>query len=252
MTDPVPGSTPAAGFTSRRPTRGDNIRLLFAPPRDTDVLISDEIIYYKAPKHVMSLAEPFLETLAVLVIVSVILVRPQYQGLNLGLLFVVLSALVIWRFAKLRTWGWTALTSALVVLYVMLTSQMEPLILVPAVGLLFIGRLGIHILRWYRYEVRYLTNRRIIEATGFLGLRVASMPVTRVTDLVLSRTTAGEIFGFGNLRIESAGQDQSLASIPFLVEPWTFHRLAVRLATKPAEIDLKNFIDVRPVRRIGR
>lgn len=252
MTDPVPGATPAAGYTSRRPTRGDNIRLLFAPPRDADVLISDEIIYYKAPKHVMSLAEPFMETLAVLVIVSVILVRPQYEGLNLGLLFVVLSVLVIWRFAKLRTWGWTALTSALVVLYVMLTSQMEPLILVPAVGLLFIGRLGIHILRWYKYEVRYLTNRRIIEATGFLGLRVASMPVTRVTDLVLSRTTAGEIFGFGNLRIESAGQDQSLASIPFLVEPWTFHRLAVRLATKPAEIDLKNFIDVRPVRRIGR
>ena len=237
---------------SRRPTRGDNIRLLFAPPRDADVLISDEIIYYKAPKHVMSLAEPFLETLAVLVIVSVILVRPQYEGLNLGLLFVILSLLVVWRFAKLRTWGWTALTSALLVLYVMATSQMEPLVLVPAVGLLFIGRLGVHILRWYRYEVRYLTNRRIIEATGFLGLRVASMPVTRVTDLVLSRTTAGEIFGFGNLRIESAGQDQSLASIPFLVEPWTFHRLAVRLATKPAEIDLKNFIDVRPVRRIGR
>lgn len=252
MTDPVPGSSPAAGYVSRRPTRGDNIRLLFAPPRDADVLISDEIIYYKAPKHVMSLAEPFLETLAVLVIVSVILVRPQYEGLNLGLLFVVLSLLVVWRFAKLRTWGWTAMTSALLVLYVMATSQMEPLVLVPAVGLLFIGRLGLHILRWYRYEVRYLTNRRIIEATGFLGLRVASMPVTRVTDLVLSRTTAGEIFGFGNLRIESAGQDQSLASIPFLVEPWTFHRLAVRLATKPAEIDLKNFIDVRPVRRIGR
>ncbi len=252
MTDPVPGSSPAAGYMSRRPTRGDNIRLLFAPPRDADVLISDEIIYYKAPKHVMSLAEPFLETLAVLVIVSVILVRPQYEGLNLGLLFVILSLLVVWRFAKLRTWGWTALTSALLVLYVMATSQMEPLVLVPAVGLLFIGRLGVHILRWYRYEVRYLTNRRIIEATGFLGLRVASMPVTRVTDLVLSRTTAGEIFGFGNLRIESAGQDQSLASIPFLVEPWTFHRLAVRLATKPAEIDLKNFIDVRPVRRIGR
>ena len=252
MTDTVPGSAPAAGYVSRRPTRGDNIRLLFAPPRDSDVLISDEIIYYKAPKHVMSLAEPFIETLAVLVIVSVVLVRPEYQGLNLGLLFVVLSTLVVWRFVKLRTWGWTALASSLVVLYVMATSQIEPLVLVPAVGLVFIARLGTHILRWYRYEVRYLTNRRIIEATGFLGLRVASMPVTRVTDLVLNRTTAGEIFGFGDLRIESAGQEQSLANIPFLVEPWTFHRLAVRLATKPAEIDPLSFIDVRPVPRLGR
>lgn len=252
MTDPVPGSSPAAGYVSKRPTRADHFRLLFAPPRDSDVLISDEIVYYKAPKHLMSLAEPFIETLAVLVVVSVILVRPEYQGLNLGLLFVILSVLVVWRWVKLRTWGWTALASALVVLYVLATSQIDPLVLVPSVGLVFIGRLGVHILRWYRYEVRYLTNRRIIEATGLLGLRVASMPVTRVTDLVLTRTTAGEIFGFGDLRIESAGQEQSLASVPFLVEPWTFHRLAVRLATRPAEIDLKNFIDVRPVRRIGR
>ena len=252
MTDPVPGQTPVAGYASQRPSRGDHFRLLFAPPRDDDVLISDEVVYYRAPKHVMSLAEPFVETLAVLVVVSVILARPDYEGLNLGLLFVVLSALVVWRWVRMRTWGWVSLASSLVVLYVLVTSQLDPLVLVPAVGLVFIGRLGVYILRWYRYEIRYLTNRRIIEATGLLGLRVASMPVTRVTDLVLSRTTAGELFGFGDLRIESAGQDQSLASIPFLVEPWTFHRLAVRLATKPVDTDLKNFIDVRPVRRIGR
>lgn len=252
MTDPVPGTTPAAGPFAGRPTRADHIRLLIAPPRDADVLIADELVYYRAPKHVMSLAEPFIETLAVLVVVSVVLARPDYEGLNLGVLFFVLSLLVVWRWIKMRDWGWSALVSALLVLYVLATSQIDPLILVPSVGLWFIGRLGMKILRWYRYEIRYLTNRRIIEATGFFGLRVASMPVTRVTDLVLSRTTAGELFGFGDLRIESAGQDQSLANIPFLVEPWTFHRLAVRLATKPAEIDLKNFIDVRPVRQIGR
>ena len=251
MTDPVPGTTPAAGYVSRRPTRGDHVRLLFAPPRDRDVLIADEIVYYKAPKHLMSLAEPFMETLAVLLVVSVILTRPTYEGLNLGALLFVLSLLVVWRWIRVREWGWSSLVSGLVVLYVLVTSQIDPLVLVPAVGLFFIARLGLRILRWYRYELRYLTNRRIIEATGFLGLRVASMPVTRVTDLVLNRTTAGELFGFGDLRIESAGQDQSLAKIPFLVEPWTFHRLAVRLATKPAQIDLKNFIDVRPVRQIG-
>lgn len=250
MTDPVPGATPAAGYVSRPPTRGDHLRLLFAPPRDQDVLIADEVVYYKAPKHVMSLSEPFLETLAVLVVVSVILTRPQYDGPNLGALFFVLSCLVVWRWIRMREWGWSSLAAALVVLYVLVTSQIDPLVLVPAVGLFFIARLGVRILRWYRYELRYLTNRRIIEAKGLLGLRVASMPVTRVTDLVLNRTTAGELFGFGDLRIESAGQDQSLANIHFLVEPWTFHRLAVRLATKPAEIDLKNFIDVRPVRQI--
>ena len=252
MTDPVSGQRSAAGYVAKRPTAADQMRLLFAPPRDVDVLIADEVVYYKAPKHFMSLAEPFVETVAVLVVVTTILARPQYEGINLGLLLVVLSALVLWRWVRSRDWGLSAIAGAVLVLYVIITNQIDPIILVPAVGLWFIARLGLRILRWYRYEVRYLTSRRIIEATGFLGLRVASMPVTRVTDLVLDRTTAGELFGYGNLRIESAGQDQSLANVNFLVEPRTFHRLAVRLATKPAKIDLKNFIDVRPVRRIGR
>ena len=76
------------------------------------------------------------------------------------------------------------------------------------------------------------------------------MPVARVTDLVLHRTAPGETFGYGNLRIESAGQEQSLSNVRFLIEPRTFHRLAVRLATKPAEIDLRPFIDVPPGRRV--
>ena len=137
-------------------------------------------------------------------------------------------------------------------MYVVVTNDLDPLILVPCVGLFFLARLGLRILRWWRYEVRYLTNRRIIEATGFLGLRVASLPVTRVTDLVLNRTTGGELLGYGSLRIESAGQDQSLANIPFLVHPKAFHRLAVRLATKPSTIDIKEFIDVRPSGSIER
>lgn len=250
MTDPVPNRTPAAGYIAQRPSFSDHVRLVVAPPRDEDVLISDEIVYYRAPKHIMSLAEPFIETMAVLIVVTAALARPGFAGPNLALLLLVLSGIVVWRWVKQQEWGWTALGAAVVVGYVMITNQIDPVILLPGVGLWFLGRFAVRILRWYKYEIRYLTNRRIIEATGFLGLRVASMPVTRVTDLVLDRTTWGEAFGYGNLRIESAGQDQSLADIRFLVEPRTFHRLAVRLATKPSEIDLKNFIDVRPVRRI--
>lgn len=251
MTDPVP-NRPSAGYIAQKPSTLDHFRLIVAPPRDEDVLIADEVVYYKAPKHVMSLAEPIVETAAVVVVATTILARPGFEGPNLAALLVVLSLIVVWRWVQNQTWGWAALITAVLVVYTMLTTTIDPVVLVPAVGLWFLARLGVLTLRWYKYEVRYLTNRRIIEATGFLGLRVASMPVTRVTDLVLDRTTLGEAFGYGNLRIESAGQDQSLADVRFLVEPRTFHRLAVRLATKPAEIDLKNFIDVRPIRRIGR
>ncbi len=241
---------PAAGWEHPQKTQNDWLRLLVAPPRDIDVLIADEMVYYKAPKHVASLAEPILETAAVIILVTVALLRPQWEGLNLGALIVVLAAIAMWRWVKQRTWGWGALVGGVVLGYVVLTNDFDPLVLVPMVGLLFIARLGVKILRWWKYEIRYLTNRRIIEATGFLGLRVASMPVSHVTDLVLTRTTGGELLGYGDLRIESAGQDQSLASIPWLVEPRAFHRLAVRLATKPSEINPKDFIELRPVRQI--
>jgi hypothetical protein len=240
----------AAGWVNPQKTQNDWLRLLVAPPRDVDVLIADEIVYYKAPKHVVSLAEPIIETAAVIILVTVALLRPEWEGLNLGALIVVLAAITMWRWVKQRTWGWGALVAGVVMGYVVLTNDFDPLALVPIVGLMFIARLGLKILRWWKYEVRYLTNRRIIEATGFLGLRVASMPVSHVTDLVLTRTTGGEIFGYGDLRIESAGQDQSLANIPWLVEPRAFHRLAVRLATKPSKIDPKDFIELRPVRQI--
>jgi len=252
VTDPVPNRQSDAGYVVQRPTAGDHFRLLIAPPRDRDVLIADEQVYYRAPKHVMSLLEPTIETLAVLTVVTALLSRPTYGGMSLGVLLLVLSAIVVWRYIKNREWGWSALIGAVLVAYFITENDVDPFVLVPGIGLWFIARLGLRILRWWRYEIRYLTNRRIIEATGFLGLRVASMPVSRVTDLVLHRTAGGELFGYGDLRIESAGQDQSLASIPYLVEPRTFHRLAVRLATKPADIDLKDFIDVRPIRQIEK
>lgn len=241
---------PAAGWVHPQKTQNDWLRLLIAPPRDPDVLIADEVVYYKAPKHVISLAEPILETAAVIVLVTVTLLRPDWNGLNLGALIVVLSVITMWRWVKQREWGWGALVTGVIVGYMILTSEFDPLALVPMIGLLFIARLGLKILRWWKYEIRYLTNRRIIEATGFLGLRVASMPVSRVTDLVLTRTTGGELFGYGDLRIESAGQEQSLANIPWLVEPRAFHRLAVRLATTPSKISPKDFIELRPVRQI--
>lgn len=196
----------------------------------------------------MSLAEPTIETFAVIIVVITVLAQPSYQGLNLSVLLFVLSLLVVVRWVRAREWGFGALAAALTVAYVMLTSQIDPLVLVPGVGLFFLARLGFKTLRWYSYEVRYLTNRRIIEATGFFGLRVASMPVSRVTDLVLSHTAIGETFGYGELRIESAGEQQALGNIRFLVEPSSFHRLAVRLATKPSDIDLKSFIEVDSTR----
>lgn len=248
MTHPLPGSAKRAGYVTRRKSQNDYLRLLIAPPRDDDVLVHDEIVYYKAPKHVMSLGEPLLETAAVLVIVVTILARPMITGLGLGLLTLVLAGIVVFRWVKDRDWGWGALVAGVIAAYLFLTNNVDELLVVTGIGLFFIGRFGLCALRWHSYELRYLTNRRVIEATGFLGLRVASMPVSRVTDLVLNTTASGEIFGYGDLRIESAGEDQSLSNVRFITYAKQFHRLAVRLATTPQEIDLPGLIDLQDIR----
>lgn len=191
----------------------------------------------------MSLAEPAIETVAVLVVVLAVLSRPSLTSLNLASLLLVLSVLIMVRFVRSRDWGLGTISAALSVGFVMVTNQLDPLLLVPAIAIFFLIRFALLTLRWYAYEVRYLTNRRIIEATGFFGLRVASMPVTRVTDIVLSHTALGEVCGYGELRIESAGEKQALANIRYLVEPSSFHRLAVRLATKPNKIHRNGFIN---------
>lgn len=253
MTNLDRGAKPV-GWVEDRPTFSEHLDRLFKPPRAQDVLVPGEVVHYAEGRHWMSLAEPLVETVAVLIVVTVILAQPDFGSLDLGLLVLVLSAIVVWRWLKSRTWGYSALFTTVIVGYVMITESIDPLVLVPTVGLWFIARFGVRFLRWYRYEVRYLTNRRIIEATGLLGLRVASMPVTKVTDLVLRYSTPGEIFGYGDLWIESAGQDQSLANVRFLVRPRHFHGYAVLLATNEAKIAKpgKNVIDADVSERIGK
>ncbi len=228
------------------------ISLLIRPPRDRDVLVADEVVLYRTPKHAMSLAEPAIETFAVLTLVTVALLRPAYDGINLLMLLIGLSVIVMYRWFRLQDWSPTNVGAALIVAYVLVTRDVSPIVLIPGIGLWFIARLGFRILRWWRYEVRYITNRRIIEVTGFLGFTIASMPVTKVTDIVLERTTLGEFFGYATLRVESAGQNQALSQIRFMVEPAAFHRLTMRLAAKRSEVEYDRLIDVRSVRQVEK
>lgn len=106
----------------------------------------------------MSLAEPTIETFAVLIIVLAILVEPDYEGFTLGVLLFVLSLIVVARYIRCREWGWRSAAVAAVLAFVMATAQIDIFLLVPGIGLWFIGRLGFHTLRWYSYEVLSLIH----------------------------------------------------------------------------------------------
>jgi hypothetical protein len=76
-----------------------------------------------------------------------------------------------------------------------------------------------------------VTDRRIFEVSGLLTRKVASMPLGKMTDMTYSRSVWGRILGYGELRIESAGQDQALSRLTHLPSPDDFYRTITYLVS---------------------
>ena len=75
-----------------------------------------------------------------------------------------------------------------------------------------------------------MTNQRIIEVSGVLTRKVASMPLEKMTDMIYLRTLGGRLLGYGDLIVESAGQDQALSRIRRLPKPDDFYRCVTSLS----------------------
>ena len=81
-----------------------------------------------------------------------------------------------------------------------------------------VARLTWRVLEW-REDWFVVTDRRLLMRTGLITRRVAMMPLIKVTDMSYDRPLAGRIFGYGEIVIESAGQDQALRKITHLPQP---------------------------------
>ena len=77
--------------------------------------------------------------------------------------------------------------------------------------------LGWRVLNWRR-DWFIATDKRFLLFYGFIHRRVAMMPLMKVTDLTFHRSILGRILGYGDFRLESAGQDQALSRIDFIPE----------------------------------
>jgi len=59
----------------------------------------------------------------------------------------------------------------------------------------------------YKYQHYWLTDKRVLYRSGLLGYRISSIPLERISDVIVSRTLWERIFGFGSIHIQSlAGQ----------------------------------------------
>ncbi|MDQ3767416.1 MAG: PH domain-containing protein [Actinomycetota bacterium] len=87
------------------------------------------------------------------------------------------------------------------------------------------------VLQWWLTSL-VVTDHRVFEVSGLLSRNVASMPLSKMTDITYHRSLAGRVLGYGSLLLESAGQDQALSKITHLPHPLDFYRTVTLLVTK--------------------
>ena len=97
------------------------------------------------------------------------------------------------------------------------------------IAIFFVARLLWKIVLWW-YDRVVVTDQRIIEVSGVVTRKVASMPLEKVTDMTYRRTIGGRLFGYGDLVLETAGQKQAMDEIVYLPKPDNFYKTVTTLA----------------------
>lgn len=202
---------------------------LFKPLQAEDIIIHGEVVRYESRRHWAILVQPFIETLAMLVLVTV-LAGTGASGGRYALMIVVLAGgFMVYRATK---GDWKQIPLYIftgLLLLVFLVSNAETVALLVILGATI--RFAHKAIMWLFFQKLYITNRRVILAEGLLGSDIATMPLTRVTDIDYKVPFTGELLGYANLRIETAGQDQALSWLRFLQDPATFYSELVSLST---------------------
>ena len=136
-----------------------------------------------------------------------------------------------------------AIVGGAVLGFIMSPDQDSDLIdtLVGLIAVFFFLRLGWKLWQWYEDRI-YVTTHRVVEVSGVLTRRVASIPLIKVTDMTYKRSVFGRVLGYGDLVLESAGQRQAIERISFIPAPDHFYRTVTSLlaasASAPAELIL--------------
>jgi membrane protein YdbS with pleckstrin-like domain len=99
------------------------------------------------------------------------------------------------------------------------------------VTVFFIGRFVFYVFLWQRNRI-VITNQRVIEDYGIFTRNRDSMPLVKVTDLRYHQSMMGIILNYGELVLESAGQQQAIGSIDHLANPEDFYRTFLTLLAR--------------------
>ncbi|MEL7156362.1 MAG: PH domain-containing protein [Actinomycetota bacterium] len=257
MEDPTP---PPVGRPGRRPDdkpRRNRASLLLPQSLD-DVKVENEDVFYNARQHWASVVQPVYETFIFLLFIIWIVDLTRGTGLSNSVVTTILIAAALHFLVVTVSGGRPPVSrlaadpfsnasgqttpsrtvifgSVIIIALSLVVWGLQFTLALAVIGV--ISRLIVILARWSFYERRYITNRRVIESGGFLGSRISSMPLSRVTDISYSRTVPGEILGYATMRVETAGQDQALGVVRYISDPNTFYDVLVNFSAPKTSPD---------------
>ncbi len=83
-----------------------------------------------------------------------------------------------------------------------------------------------------------ITNMRVFRVHGVLAQQVATMPLSRILDITVTKPLHGRLFGFGHFVFESAAQAQGLRDIRYVARPdqrdLAIQRVVARAGLRPS------------------
>ena len=115
--------------------------------------------------------------------------------------------------------------------------------------LFFLGHFVWKLIEWQLDRI-VVTNRRVIEVSGPITRKVASMPLVKITDLTYRRNPLARALGYGELILESAGQRQAIESISYIPRPDEFYQAFAVLLNAPATDWRPDEADTGPIPRV--
>jgi membrane protein YdbS with pleckstrin-like domain len=108
--------------------------------------------------------------------------------------------------------------------------------------LALLGALGWFGFAWWFWatEEFVITDKRVLLVSGVITRRVATMPLTKVTDLTYERSILGRFLGYGAFVMESAGQHQAMSRIEYLPRPdRLYHEVSTLLFGPDSVLNLR-------------
>jgi uncharacterized membrane protein YdbT with pleckstrin-like domain len=103
-------------------------------------------------------------------------------------------------------------------------------------GILMTIYLAFKYLEWWK--VRYvITEQRVLLIEGIFATKVTAVSLSRVTETSFSRSLAGRVLGYGDLKLDSASEHLKLETLQFLPHPEAQYRLVASLLIQSQEAD---------------